>query len=263
MLPASFSLPREVMPTLGVVEEAEILLPLPLAPDAAQVRNREDYNIIATLAPGASIEQARAELDALTARLRREHPDFYPPNGGLTFRVLPLQEQAVGSLRLALLVLAASVGFVLLIACANVASLLLSRAMARQKEIAVRAALGASRARIVRQLLTESVVLGVAGGAIGLVFSAVCLDGIRALGGASVPRLHEIAIDRGVLLFTLAVSIVSGVLFGLAPALRLSQHRSSRPPERCAAGDPRARARCGGAAGTCGARSWSRSWRSR
>ncbi len=210
------------MPTLGVVEEAEILLPLPLPPDAAQVRNREDYNIIATLAPGASIEQARAELDALTARLRREHPDFYPPNGGLTFRVLPLKEQAVGSLRLALLVLAASVGFVLLIACANVASLLLSRAMARQKEIAVRAALGASRARIVQQLLTESVVLGIAGGAIGLAFSALCLDGIRALGGSSVPRLHEIAIDRGVLLFTLAVSIVSGVLFGLAPALRLS-----------------------------------------
>ncbi|HEY7498825.1 MAG TPA: ABC transporter permease [Vicinamibacterales bacterium] len=223
VMPPSFSLPREVMPTLGVVEDAEILLPLPLPANAAHIRNREDYNIVATLAPGATIAQTRAELDALTARLRGEHPDFYPPNGGLTFRVLPLKEQVVGSLRLALLVLTASVGFVLLIACANVASLLLSRAMARQKEVAVRAALGASRSRILQQLLTESVLLAIVGGALGLVFSVICLAGIRALGSASVPRLHEIAIDRGVLLFTFVASLSSGVLFGLAPALRLSR----------------------------------------
>ena len=125
VLPASFTLPREVMPTLGVVDDAEVVLPLPLAANAAEVRNREDYNVIATLKPGATMERARAELDTLTARLRREHPDFYPPNGGLTFRVLPLQEQVVGRVRLALLVLVASVAFVLLIACANVANLLL------------------------------------------------------------------------------------------------------------------------------------------
>jgi predicted permease len=239
VLPASFSLPREVMPTLGVVDDAEVVLPLPLAANAAEVRNREDYNIIATLRPGVAIAQARVELDALTARLRREHPDFYPPNGGLTFRVLPLQEQAVGRVRLALLVLVASVAFVLLIACANVANLLLSRALARQREVAVRAALGASRWRIVRQLLTESLVLAATGGFVGLLVSFFCLQGIRSLGAASVPRLHEIAIDWRVLLFTFAISVVAGVLFGLAPALRLSTldlHGSLKDASRGSAG---------------------------
>ncbi len=222
VLPASFSLPREVMPTLGVVDDAEIVLPLPLPANAAEIRNREDYNILATLAPGAGIEQARAELNALTARLRREHPDFYPQNGGLTFRVLPLQEQAVGRVRLALIVLAAAVAFVLLIACANVANLLLSRAIARQREIAVRAVLGASRWRLARQLLTESLVLAIGGGALGLLLAFLCLQGIRALGEASVPRLHEIGFDWRVLLFTIGVSVVAGAIFGLAPTLRLS-----------------------------------------
>ena len=160
-------------------------------------------------------------MDAITARLRREHPDFYPPNGGLTFDIMPLQEQVVGDVRRSLLILVAAVGFVLLVACANVANLQLSRALARHREIAVRAALGASRARIVRQLLTESVVLAVGGGALGLVFALWSLEGIRALGSRSVPRLGEIAINGEVLLFTLAVSVVSGVLFGLVPALRV------------------------------------------
>ena len=137
--------------------------------------------------------------------------------------MLPLQEQAVGRVRLALVVLIASVGFVLLIACANVANLLLSRALARQKELAVRAALGASRGRLAGQLLTESMLLAIAGGVVGLGLAFLCLMAIRSLGQASVPRLHEIGMNWQVLLFTLAVSLLSGLIFGLAPALRLSR----------------------------------------
>jgi predicted permease len=222
VLPASFSLPREVMPTLGGAEDAEIVLPLPLDSEATTFRGREDYNILAKLKPGVAVATAQAEMDSLTARLRRDHPDVYPPNGGLTFGIVPLREQVVGDVRKAVTMLVGAVGVVLLIACANVANLLLSRALGRQKEMLVRSALGAGRVRIVRQLLTESLLLALAGGALGILFAFWSLEGIRALGAASVPRLREIAINGQVLLFTTAVAMGSGVLFGLAPALRLS-----------------------------------------
>jgi predicted permease len=222
VLPESFDLPREVVPTLGGAEHAEILLPLPLDAGAARIRNGEDYNLIGKLKAGVRVTEAQATMDAITARLRQQYPDVYPPSGRLTFSIVPLLEQAVGNVRPHLTILTAAVALVLLVACANVANLLLSRALGRDGEFAVRAALGATRGRLVRQLLMESILLSLAGGAAGLLMTGWMLQGIRALGSRSVPRLPEIGVDVRVLLFALTISIASGVLFGLVPAFRLT-----------------------------------------
>lgn len=223
VLPRSFSLPREVMPTLDGAEQAEVLLPLPLPANAAQNRDHEDYNIIGKLKPGVSVQEAQAEMDTITARLRHDHPEVYPPNGGLTFGIVPLLEQVVGNVRRTLYLLLGAVAFVLLIACVNMANLQLSRAIARQKEIAVCAALGASRMRIVRQMLTESLLLAFGGGALGIALAFFALRLVHSLGPQSVPRVNDVGINLAALVFTFVVCMVSSILFGLAPALRVSR----------------------------------------
>jgi predicted permease len=240
VLPASFSLPREVLPTLGLAENGEIFLSLPLAADASTVRTREDYNIIGRLKRGVSVAQAQSEMNALTARLRQDYPQVYPPNGGLTFGIVPLLEQVVGEVRRPLLILLASVGVVLLIACANVANLLLSRMLSRRREIAVRTALGASRAQILGQLLAESLLLALLGGGLGVLLAAAGVRWIHVLQPKDIPRLPDIAVDGRVLLFTLLLCALSAVICGLAPALRIGRidlHEDLKDAARGSAGE--------------------------
>ncbi len=216
VLRPEFSLNTEAMPAEGPMDKVDVFLPLPFGADAVQQRGDENYNVMVRLKPGVSVAQAQADIDVIASRIREK--DKRDRTFGMT--VVGLQEQVVGDVRRALLVLLGSVGLVLLIACANVANLLLTRASAREKEIAVRTALGASAWRIVSQLLTESVLLAVMGGAAGLLIAQWALYIVRTLNPGNIPRLEDIAINGAVLAFTFGISVVTGVLFGLAPAWR-------------------------------------------
>ena len=175
---------------------------------------------IARLRPGLTVPQARAQLEAFDASLSRQFPTDYPPAAGWTPRLASVQEDLVGNVRTELLVLFGAVGFVLLIGCVNLANLLLSRSAARQREIAVRLALGAGRWRLIRQLLTESLLLSTVAGAAALITVLLLKRSLLALAPADMPRVSEVSFGGGVLVFAFLISIFTGVLFGLAPALQ-------------------------------------------
>jgi predicted permease len=177
---------------------------------------------LARLAPGWTPATAQKRIDEIAARWRRDDPNAYPVAEGWAPRVLSLQQDLVGNVRPALTILLAAVGFVLLITCANVAGLLLVRASGRQREIAIRQALGAGRGRLIRQLLSESVLLAAAGGALGVAVAQQALDALVRLSPGRFPRLPEAGIDLRVLAFALALSVATGILFGIAPALHAS-----------------------------------------
>ncbi|MGH7579832.1 MAG: ABC transporter permease [Gemmatimonadales bacterium] len=203
-------------------KNAEIWAPLVFTADqmADEERTHEFLNLTARMNPGVSVEQAQGEMRTVAEQLKREYTDAYPPSWSLLVTGLSLQ--ATGDVRPALLVLLGAVGFVLLIACANVANLLLARAATRAKEIAVRTALGATRERLLRQLLTESLIVSLAGGAVGLLLAYLGVRTLVAMDIGNLPRSDEIGVDGAVMLFTLLVSLLAGLLFGLAPAVHTS-----------------------------------------
>jgi predicted permease len=214
VMPADFHFPDK---------DTEAWIPLAFSPDLLEENNRGSHflNVVARLKPGVTPVQAQADLNTVTERLTREHTSTY--RIGFSTNILTLHEELVGNLRRAMLVLLGAVGLVLLIACANVAHLRLASATSRYREFAIRAALGAKRSRIVRQFLTESVLLSFVGGAAGFLLAIWVVRALVVLMPKDTPRLEEIKLDYRVVLFTLGTSLLTGIIFGLAPALQAAK----------------------------------------
>jgi putative ABC transport system permease protein len=201
-------------------DSTELWTPLEIFGEESGERSAHNFWVVGRLKRGISIDSAQAEMNVIANGLEQQFPDS---NRGMGVNVVSLHEQIVGKVKPAMLILLGAVSFVLLIACANVANLLLARAVARSREMAVRAAMGAGRGRLIRQLLSESLLLSGLGGAAGLLLAMWVTSLLASLIPASVPRANEISIDASVLWFTLGISVVTGILFGLLPALRISR----------------------------------------
>lgn len=250
------TLNRESFTVIGVLPanfeyglDADLTVPIGLQTERYSARGRDPgIEAIARLKPGVSTEAANAELNTIAARLEQQYPES---NNGRRVRLDSLREAIVGDIRPTLLTLLAAVGLVLLIACANVANLLLARSARRQKEIAIRTALGAGRSRILRQLFTESMMLAIGAGIAGLLIALAGTTLLSSYLPEGIPRIREIDTDASVLLFTLGASLLTGLLFGLAPALQTSNpaltetlkegERNSSPGSQPHGQDPRRR----------------------
>jgi putative ABC transport system permease protein len=224
VLPAGFRLPIEF-----AGDHSHLYLPLQLGIPDEGTRSSHGLHALARLRPGVSRATAERHVNSFLQRFQRDHPNIYGPDFGVV--LVPVREEVLGDVRRILLVLLGAVTFVLLIACANIANLLLSRAESRHREVAIRAALGAGRMRLVRQLLTESFVLAMAGGVLGLAVARAGMAALSALGPANLPRAGNVALDPWVLTYTLGVSLACGLAFGLAPAAHAARgdlHNSLR-----------------------------------
>jgi len=202
------------------LERVELWVPAAKNPFVDRGRSVRLLSVVGRLKRDVTIDQAGAEMATIARRLEQQYPDT---NSSVSGRVVPLHQQVTGNVRPALLLLSGAVGLMLLIVCVNVANLLLARSASRRKELAIRAALGAGRARLVRQLLTESVTLSLAGGLAGLLVAIWGVDLLLSLSPAQIPRYNKIGVDLTVLLFTLSVAMGAGLLFGLAPALQTAR----------------------------------------
>ncbi len=211
VMPAGFQFPRRT---------TELWVPLVTTPVQNQARGSHFLFALGRLKPGVSEAQAEEQMRVIASRLEQQYPE---EQSGRSVLLIPLQEEMVRNVRPALLILLGAVGFVLLIACTNVANLLLARAAGRRREIAIRSALGAGRGRLMRQFLTESVLLGLLGGVVGLALAKIGLQALVTLAASFLPRADEVTLDGRVLGFTLLLSLVTGIGFGLAPALQVSR----------------------------------------